>query len=109
MQLPPPHLSPELHAPPDPDLLTNQIKPPAGIGSGSAPREPSPPRSRKSLAPGADRKYSWATQRITELQNELLEAQGRIKELKAVLRARQAEVERAERAEVRGEGRRCCW
>jgi hypothetical protein len=51
------------------------------MGSGGVPalREPSPPRTRKSLAPGADRKYSWATQRITELQAELTEAQAKIK------------------------------
>jgi hypothetical protein len=112
-----------------------------GSGSAAPPREPSPPRTRKSIAPGADRKYSWATQRITELQNELLEAQTKIKvrrrrwtgapcirhsqpapllaagaaaqkgrraaparlsqELKQVLKARQADAERAEQAEVR--------
>jgi hypothetical protein len=50
-----------------------------GSGSAAPPREASPPRTRRSLAPGAERKFSWATQRITELQGELLEAQGRIR------------------------------
>lgn len=44
-------------------------------------REASPPRQRKpmSAVAGTERKYSWATQRITELTHELEKAQKQVK------------------------------
>jgi hypothetical protein len=44
-------------------------------------REMSPPRQRKPPAQvaGTERKFSWATQRITELTHELEKAQKQVK------------------------------
>ncbi|GLI64252.1 hypothetical protein VaNZ11_007454, partial [Volvox africanus] len=47
------------------------------------PREPSPPRERKPVNPGNDRSYSWATQRIHELQKDLEGSNKRAKALAA--------------------------
>ncbi|GIL45340.1 hypothetical protein Vafri_2608 [Volvox africanus] len=47
------------------------------------PREPSPPRERKPVNPGNDRSYSWATQRIHELNKDLEGSNKRVKALAA--------------------------
>ncbi|GIL78740.1 hypothetical protein Vretimale_367 [Volvox reticuliferus] len=47
------------------------------------PREPSPPRERRPVNPGNDRSYSWATQRIHELNKDLEGSSKRVKALTA--------------------------
>eukprot|EP00879_Flechtneria_rotunda_P033438 GHRR01037032.1.p1 GENE.GHRR01037032.1~~GHRR01037032.1.p1 ORF type:complete len:188 (+),score=40.19 GHRR01037032.1:142-705(+) len=55
-------------------------------------KEVSPPRQRKSVSvAGSERKYSWATQRIAELTQDLDKATRRVKDLEKQLTTKQHE------------------